>query len=353
MRNQRQLFINGGFAASQSITGVQRYALEITKRILERRACGAYEITVITPQRQHAGFLARNLWEQIGLWSRARHGVLFSPSNIGPWFHPRHVVTIHDMRAYSDEHLDSLPYRTLQWHRASLKVLSKTARRIVTDSHYSQSAICEKLGVPEERIEVIYPGADHVLEFGRDDSTLDRLRLQRSGYVLAVGSLYPHKNLRMLHAIDWGVYGLKLCIVGEAPKTRARAFQDIVEEARNQPDSILYTGRLSDAEIRALYTGAFAYVFPSLYEGFGFPPLEAMYCGCPVIASNRTSIPEVCGDAAVYFDAVSREDLHNAVQKLVSGDALRKRMVQLGYERARQFTWSRAAEQIMKILDDV
>lgn len=353
MANQRQLFINGGFA-SHPITGVQRYSLEITKRMLGLPAQQAYRrITIIAPRRPDGGVVRRNLWEQVILLSRTTGGVLFSPSSIGPWFHPRHVVTIHDMRAFNEDHLDSLPYRTMQWHRASLRVLTKTARRLITDSLFSQCAIRERFDVSDERVKVVYPGADHVLDFGYDETTLDRLQLRPGSYVLAVGSLYPHKNVRVLHAIDWDAYGLTVCIVGEAPKTNARAFQEIVEDARRQPNSIRYTGRLSDPEVRALYAGAFAYVFPSLYEGFGIPPLEAMHCGCPVIASDRAAIPEVCGDAAVYFDAVSPRSLQNAVEALINGKVFRSGMVERGYERARQFTWDRATEQIMKVLEDL
>jgi len=171
--------------------------------------------------------------------------------------------------------------------------------------------------------------------------------------VLAVGSLYPHKNLSILHSIDWQKFDLKLCIVGEAPDTNAKSFLKVIEEARTQPANILYTGRRSDAEIKSLYTQAFAYVLPSLYEGFGFPPLEAMYCGCPVIASDRTSIPEVCGDAALYFDPLSKESLRFAVDRIVTDNELRNTLIEKGHERSHQFRWDRAADQIMDVMKQI
>src|SRR6202034_1815243 len=184
-------------------------------------------------------------------------------------------------------------------------------------------------------------------------ATLDARGLEPGKYVLAVGSLYPHKNLTILHSINWEEFGLDLCIVGEAPSTNAKAFQQVVDEARVQPRTIHYIGRRSDGEIRSLYMNAFAYVLPSLYEGFGFPPLEAMYCGCPVLASDRTSIPEVCGAAASYFDPLSRESLGRGILQLADDSQLRTKMIENGYRRAREFTWDRTAREVMALLEQM
>jgi glycosyltransferase involved in cell wall biosynthesis len=272
---------------------------------------------------------------------------------MGPWLHPKHIVTIHDIRAFSAEHFDSLPTRTQTWQRASFRVLATTAAMILTDSVYSQSRILETFHLRDEKVKVIYPGADHILNVPVDPATLDKLGLEPRKYVLAVGSLYPHKNLTILHSINWDEFGVDLCVVGEAPSTNAKAFQKVVDEARAQPRNIHYLGRRSDSEIRSLYMNAFAYVLPSLYEGFGFPPLEAMYCGCPVIASDRTSIPEVCGEGALYFDPLSGESLRRVVAQLVDDPQTRDKMIENGYKRAREFTWERAARQVMAVLEQI
>jgi glycosyltransferase involved in cell wall biosynthesis len=224
---------------------------------------------------------------------------------------------------------------------------------ILTDSVYSQSRILETFHLRDEKVKVIYPGADHILNVPVDPATLDKLGLEPRKYVLAVGSLYPHKNLTILHSINWDEFGVDLCVVGEAPSTNAKAFQKVVDEARAQPRNIHYLGRRSDSEIRSLYMNAFAYVLPSLYEGFGFPPLEAMYCGCPVIASDRTSIPEVCGEGALYFDPLSGESLRRVVAQLVDDPQTRDKMIENGYKRAREFTWERAARQVMAVLEQI
>ncbi len=354
MRKSHTIFINGKFLA-QPLTGAQRYAWELTRLLLEFEPASPEirPVTVVAPPESRDGIINWNLWEQGTLCIRSRSGVLFSPANLGPWLHPRHVVTMHDMRPFSTEHMDSLSTRSRRWQQAIFFMLGRTAKRILTDSHYSFNCICEHLRVSEQRVQVVYPGADHVLAFGRDDAVLEKLGLRPGGYVLAVGSLYPHKNLRILHSLDWAKYDLKLCVVGDSPDSRTPAFQRIVEEARMQPASVCYTGRRSDAELRALYTAAFAFAFPSLYEGFGFPPLEAMYCGAPVLASDRTSIPEVCGDAALYFDPLSPESLRQAVERLLDDPGLRTMMIERGRQRASQFTWARAAAEVMSVLQQV
>lgn len=335
------------------MTGVQRYAYEISKRLIKCAGGDGplpHNITIVKPKNSDLGFIRRNIWEQVDLLARTFRGVLFSPSNLGPWLHPRQVLTIHDVRSFSAEHADSLSPRSRAWQRASLKALTRTVARILTVSYFSQSCIREQLQVPAHKVRVIYPGIDHILELEEDDSVFGKLDLEPQKYVLAVGSLYPHKNLSILHTIAWQDYGLRLCIVGEAPNTRTNAFQRVLYEARVQPSSICYAGRRSDAEIKSLYAGAFAYVFPSLYEGFGFPPLEAMCCGCPVIASNRTSIPEVCGDASMYFDPLSTDALKTAMERLITDSELRTALKEKGFSRVRQFSWDRAAEQVREAL---
>jgi glycosyltransferase involved in cell wall biosynthesis len=352
MASKRPVYVNGSFV-THSLTGVQRYAYEIVRRLTALNDIDGDPqsgISVITPSNIHMGFVRRNIWEQVDLLAQTFRGTLFSPCNLGPWLHPRQVLTIHDLRPFSSEHADSLPTRTRVWHRASILALSKTVAMMLTGSYFSQSCILTHLNVPADRVRVVYPGADHILQISEDDSVFGKLKLEPQKYVLAVGSLYPHKNLSILHTVPWHDYGLTLCVVGEAPDTNAKAFQRVVREARAQPGSICYAGRRSDAEIKSLYANALAYVFPSLYEGFGFPPLEAMHCGCPVIASNRTSIPEVCGNAAEYFDPLSTEGLKAAIERVISDYELRATLRANGFERVQHFTWDRAARQVLEVL---
>jgi len=224
---------------TQPFTGVQRYATEITKRLisLDKSNDPAYRcIRVLTHSGQHFGMARRNIWEQVNLLAQSAQGILFSPSGMGPWLHPRHLVTIHDIRAYSTAHADSLPSRTRNWQRASFRALTKTAAMILTDSNYSKSCIRDTFHLDDNRVKVIYPGADHILEIPPDPEVLSKLHLEPQKYVLAVGSLYPHKNLSILHSINWQKLDMELCIVGEAPDTNAKSFMKVVEErATNRP----------------------------------------------------------------------------------------------------------------------
>lgn len=342
MQSPLPVFINGRFMG-QPVTGLQRYAFEVSRRLTDPDNARDFDIGSIrflTTQAENPGWVRRNIWEQADLLAQSFRGVLFSPCNVGPWLHPNHLVVMHDIRVFAKGHTRAFPGTTRAYLRASCRVLSKTAKRILTVSDYSKSRIIETFGVAEEKVTVVYPGADHVLGVQPDEDVIHRLKLGHRKYILAVNSLMPHKNLAILHSINWKKYDLQLCIVGGAPEKWGSTLQQIVER------NIIYAGRISDSEVKALYTHALAYIFPSLYEGFGIPPLEAMHCGCPVIASNRTSIPEVCGDAALYFDPTSTENLQLEVERILLDEKLREGLIYNGHQRAQLFRWDTTAKRI-------
>ena len=176
-----------------------------------------------------------------------------------------------------------------------------------------------------------------------DPAIVARLGLAGSRFVLAVGSANPTKNFaRLLTAFaDVADPDLRLVIVGGGNEAVFAA------EAATVTDRVVRAGRVDDAALTALYGAATALVFPSTYEGFGLPPLEAMACGCPVIASIAASIPEVCGDAAVYFDPYDPIAITAAIDR-VAGDAqLRDQLTMLGRRRAAHFTWNRSATLLL------
>jgi len=130
----------------------------------------------------------------------------------------------------------------------------------------------------------------------------------------------------------------------------ARIFNSDLSEQQPRSERVVWAGFVTDGELKALYENAGCLVFPSLYEGFGLPPLEAMYCGCPVVASSRTSIPEVCGDAALYCDATSANDIAEKISLMMTDDVLRQRYKAMGYERAREFRWDMTAQAVLELL---
>ncbi len=339
MKANRFLYINGRFM-EQPVTGLQRYALEVSKRLMDSECLKIFgDVNLVTNPTKNPTWLQRNLWEQSSLLIKTMHGTLFSPCNVGPWLHPHHLVVMHDMRAFDTEFGSAFSASARAYLQATGKVLSKTAEHIFTVSHFSKAKIVKEFRIKEEKVTVVYPGADHILEVKEEESIISRLSLTPGKFILAVNSLLPHKNLALLHSVDWKQFGLQLCIVGDEPKKRPR--QGEMEEK-----SIRYAGRVSDSEVKSLYARALAFVFPSFYEGFGIPPLEAMYCGCPVIASNRTSIPEVCGNAALYFDPSSGMSLEGEVARLIADKSLRMAMIDKGYQRASAFRWDTTAGEL-------
>jgi glycosyltransferase involved in cell wall biosynthesis len=211
--------------------------------------------------------------------------------------------------------------------------------------------ICHHLKIDESRVKVVTPGADQFDRIVAEPSVLQRLELTRDAYCVIVGSLDPRKNLqRVLDAIArLGHLGeVKFVIVGGK---NSRIFSSAGAEHAVHSRQVVWAGFVSDAELKALYQNAGCLVFPSLYEGFGLPPLEAMYCGCPVIASARTSIPEACGSAAMYCDATSTDDIAEKIAQMMGDANLRQRYRSAGLQHAREFRWESAAQQVLEILD--
>lgn len=347
----KTIYINGRFLA-QPLTGVQRYSHELVRAWDELLDCGeidrhAYELVVLAPQSApeqnpwrhvrlvQAGRFDGNLWEQIDLPLMARGGLLFSPGNIGPYFHPNQAVTLHDASVFAVPKAYSRPFR---WkYRLIMRRMGRIARQIFTVSEFSKAELSRYLNIPPERITVVYPGKEHILRVEPDERILDRYGLRDRPFLFAVSSNSPHKNFATLLAAirQMGDQEFKFVIAGG---TFARVFQSTGME--ELPANVVRVGYVSDGELRALYEHARAFVFPSLYEGFGLPPLEAMACGCPVICSNAASLPEVCGDGAVYFEPTKVEEVCQLISQLMEEPFFLEDLQKKILERARLFTWN-------------
>jgi glycosyltransferase involved in cell wall biosynthesis len=214
--------------------------------------------------------------------------------------------------------------------------------KIVTVSDFSRRELATHLGVPGDQVTVVPESGEHILDCPSDPSILARHGLQGKPFVLAVGSVNQNKNLRaVLTAFERAKKkDYELVVAG--------GFNDRVfgRPTLRFPPATTYLGRVNDRELRALYEAARCLVYPSLYEGFGLPPLEAMTCGCPVVAADATSLPEVCGDAAVYCDPRDPEDIIAKIERVMTDDGLRNALGQRGRARAEAFTWERAAREL-------
>lgn len=349
--------INGKFTA-QRTTGVQRVAYELA-RAMQAGDFPADDLEVVAPKNaidpglslkrmRLCSWLEGNLWEQLALPVATSHATLVSFCNSAPLLKRDQVVMIHDMAVYDVPQAFSKKFRL--WYRMKFSVLRRQARLILTVSDFSKTRICHHLGVDEARVLVVPNGADHLARVTSDAGVFARLQLTKGLYCVVVGSLDPRKNLQRVldavHKLDH-LRNIKFVIVGGA---NPRVFGS--QQVAHQDDSaqIIWAGFISDSELKALYGEAACLVFPSLYEGFGLPPLEAMYCGCPVIVSTEASLPEVCGDAAMYCDARSIDDIAAKITLMMSDAELRQMYREKGLRHAQFYRWDRAASMLLQVL---
>lgn len=352
-----RVFINARFL-TQPMSGVQRYAYEVLTALdtLLGSACSAPVVAFYPeagPKIKHPPWrhiIMRALpggrghfWEQGALWRASRCGILLSLCNSGPVLHKNQIVALHDANIYAIPQAFSWQYR--MFHKALRPVLARHARQLVTVSAFSAQELSRYCHVDPQKFRIVPNSANHILDNAEDADGLAQFGLQLGGYLLAVGNQSPNKNIGRLVAACAGAKDLMtLVIVGGETAGLTSAKVD-------SENGVLVLGRVNDRVLRALYEGASGFVWPSLYEGFGIPPLEAMALGTPVLASRSSAMPEVLGDAALYFDPKDAADIHRVIKQFCSiTEAERDEMRAKGLKRARQFNWEQSAAAIMELL---
>ncbi|HNT98562.1 MAG TPA: glycosyltransferase family 1 protein, partial [Elusimicrobiales bacterium] len=331
-----------------------RYAREVTRaldelaegnevRLLVPRSVCAADIVLRNIQIERAGVLDGHLWEQTELPFYSRKGVLLNLCNPAPLFRSRQVSLMHDVIVFAVPDSTSFLFRA--WHRTIFRSVSALTRLIVTDSEFSRGEIVKYLGTSPDKIKVVYAGCDHIGRIDRDDTVLSRHGLSSRPFIFAVSSLNPNKNFAsIVRAFEsLGRPDFDLVIAGGVnPAVFSRSKADF-------PPHVRYLGYVTDGELKSLYSAASCFIYPSFYEGFGLPPLEAMASGAPVIVSRASSLPEVCGDAARYIDPRSADSIAAAIKEVMGDSALRARLRTKGLERARAFTWESTARLLYRI----
>jgi glycosyltransferase involved in cell wall biosynthesis len=353
-----RLVLNARFF-NRPVTGVERLAIELSRSLrvlLAQRGESDLEAVVSTgtPVAENIGQLGDlpptvhvvgqfhgHVWEQTELARAMPDAWLLNLCNTGPALRRRQVLIIHDAQFILHPESYSRTFRW--WYRLMLTVASHRAAVVFTVSHFSRTQLEKFYVVPRRKLRVLRSGIDHLDAVIPDKSVLERRNLLARPYLLTIGSLAPHKNLKML--IDAFTRAelseTDLVIAGGG---NPRVFRDAgLREAAN----IHFLGRVSDAELKALYGGAHAFACPSLSEGFGLTPLEAMRMGCPVIATTGGAVPEVCGDAALYADPSDRAAWSNGLRRIVEDRTLRAHLAAKASERASMFTWEEAARQLL------
>lgn len=354
-------------------TGTENYALQLIRALLRLPAEHCYRLYFrdapppgLLPQPsdrviiQRRVLPARRLWTHFrfaaALWA-TRPDVTFVPAHTLPFVFPgRAVVTVHDLgyRFYPQAHrLKERLYLEL-----TTRYSARRAARIIADSQATKRDLIGQYGVNAHRIDVIYPGVEGITRASEAQIAAARARYGLpERYVLFLGTLQPRKNIgRLCEAFARYLEsssdpGLALVLAGK-PGWLLDIERDVLARLPGSVvERVKITGYIADEDVGPLYSGALALVFPSLYEGFGFPVLEAMRCGTPVLCANTSSLPELAGDAALLVDPLSVEDIAQGMARLLGDSTLRADLSARGYRQAEMFTWERAAQLALETLE--
>lgn len=351
-----RIAINGRFL-TQRASGVQRFAAEAIKAIDVLLDSDSYRalkgrIEILAPPKARAfplkniplrrvGFFSGYIWEQLEFPLHAGGQLLLNLCMLGPLIARHQIVVVHDAT------VRALPNNFSPRFRAAygflIPRLCRRADLVVTVSEFSRREIGKWYGAEIDTMPVCYEGGDHITAVAPDLSVLERLGLQGRKFFLGVGVDSSNKNIvKVVDAFRAAKFDDTMLVLTGARDPRVYGhFGDV------QSDGVRMVGYVSDQELRALYEHALALVFPSLYEGFGLPPVEAMTCGCPVVISEQPALREVCGDAALRCAASDVAALSHHLRALNDDAALRQRMSAAGRERARRFTWAATARSLL------
>lgn len=347
---------DGSRAFSKDRTGTENYSFQLLKVLSKIDHTNTYlvylrpETKIVEKWPANFQFSILNfqfLWTQVGLAKQTfqdKLDVLFIPAHTSPLIHKpglKTVVTVHDLGA------EYLPKMHQLKQRLYLKWIThyqlKSAARLIAVSKATKEDLVKKVGIHSKKIQVIYEGYD--TENFKPDTKVASL----IPYYLFVGTVQPRKNLdRLIKAI--ATLKANLVIVGSKGW--------LSDEIYNLPkklkieDRVKFLGYVPDEYLPVLYSGAIALALPSLFEGFGLPILEAQACGCPVLASNISSMPEVAGKGAIYVNPYSVEDIIRGMIKMENLDT-RNKLIKAGFKNIKRFSWEKCARETLEVLEKV
>ena len=300
-------------------------------------------------------------WENIELpprTAKTKVDILHIPAFAPPFIKTRKVVvTVHDIIGMIFPNQLRWPSR---WYWGKwLPMAIKNADYIIADSESTKNDLIERLRISKERIRVIYPSGHENFSTERNPKLLSQVKARfgiQDCYFLFVGTIEPRKNLkrvieafRIFQDAAQTECRYQLVVVGQKDFGKGKLFKSIAHDLRTKIDDIIFTGYVRDQELNQLYCGTEALVYPSLYEGFGIPILEAMASGVPVITSRRTSMPEVAGEAALYVDPYNTNSIADGMLELHHSPSLRQSLVQKGLSQIEKFFWERTADQTCEV----
>ncbi|OSM95053.1 glycosyl transferase family 1 [Lonsdalea populi] len=349
------IFVNARFL-TQDITGVQRFAEELSlslntmrddvvflspRNILRQDVAKQLNVKIIGKNSGH-------IWEQYDLPNYLKRNgspLLINLCSTAPVFYKNKIVTHHDVTYKRYPQSYSKKFRLL--YNTLVPLMIKNSHKLITVSEFSKLELGKYYHVDPHKIAVVYNAVSGKFS-GNDKVSAD---VGRDAYLLAVSSPNYHKNFHSLieafSQLDNKDITLKV-VGGGSGSFKKQSYLQNFDESRIQ-----FVGRVSDDGLLELYRNAIAFIFPSLYEGFGIPPLEAQACGCPVVSSQAASMPEVLGDSATFFSPLDIHDMSEKIASVLSDPDLRSSLIQNGYENIQRFSWNKSAEQLSHIIDGV
>ncbi len=348
------IYINGRFLCNK-IDGISRFSLELCKQLKQF----GVNFTIVIPKWLDFenkerfkivsyGNLKSHLWEQLDLrifLKMKGDPLLINFSGLGPLFYSNQIITIHDLSFYENKKWFSRSYTF--FYSVATPILAKNALKILTVSEFSRREILKYLKIDNEKIEVIYNAVtDNFKSVDSYTSSSESIKkVIGHKYLLAVSSIDPRKNLQNLidSFVELKLQDYKLVLVGKSSS-------HFNIKLKVDSESIIFTGFITDNDLSVLYRNCDFFVYPSLYEGFGIPPLEAMSCGCAVLTSAIPSIVEICGDAALYINPLNKESIKEGILKMISDDTLKKEFQARGIIRAEKYNWNDSGSKLYQLI---
>ncbi|WP_426508583.1 glycosyltransferase family 4 protein [Serratia proteamaculans] len=348
------IYINARFL-TQDVTGVQRFAEQICIELVGLRD----DVVLLAPKDikrsslpasfniQTIGEKSGHYWEQVELPKYLRSigsPLLVNLCSTAPVFYKNQIVTHHDVTYKRYKKSFSLKFRML--YSLLIPMMLKSSKALITVSEFSKSEILQYFSYNPENIHIIYNAVgSEFINSPKGDNKSEK-------YFLAVSSPNFHKNFHgMLDAYNLlkskSGSDVKLKVIGKSASSFAT--QDFSQNT--QDGDVTFLGRVDDNQLISLYQNATAFVFPSFYEGFGIPPLEAQACGCPVISSNKASMPEVLRNSVLYFDPYNVSEMANVMEKIISDSDLRDTLVTAGLENVKDYSWKVSAQKVNSIIE--
>lgn len=367
--------------------GLGRYVQEVVDRVIKMDEHNYYVIflcaenfddfkitgervkKVLTTARWYS--LSEQILMPYYIWREKLDLVHFPHFNVPVFCPTKFIVTIHDLILTKFPTTRATTWGPIMYklkkfgYKITIWLAVKRARKIIAVSDFTKNDIVENFKINLNKIAVTYEGianldADKKGNNDNDKETLLGYNII-SPYLLYVGSAYPHKNLDGLvsafRKIEEKIPQIKLVLVGKedyfySQVKRGAANLDLWKK-NNSDSPIVFSGYIPDADLKIVYRNASAYVFPSFYEGFGLPPLEAMANGCPVASSNKASMPEILGEAAVYFNPENEDEMVAAIVRVTLDERLREELRRQGYQQIKKFNWSDCAKKTLAIYNEI